>query len=243
MTNQERLENQTGHGATPDHAGKEAPKLIRHTILFVLVAFALGTCSGEGSQGEPTDSSTPAGSVNTTTTAVATNSEPAITTTSEKATAAGTALPILAEHGPTAVVEGREDCRLYPMVDEPTTTRDDDGTVLIRDGRFECTVTNSDPRIAGTAHYTLDMNRWGTSAQDASQVMWGTIRIENDDGAWEADYAGVYTSEWGDVFTALFRGTGAYAGLAYYQWAVETRGPSWPTKGVIFPIEHGPPAP
>jgi hypothetical protein len=96
-------------------------------------------------------------------------------------------------------------------------------------------VTNNDPRIAGTAHYTLDMDRWGTSPADAAQVMWGTIRIENDGGAWEADYVGVYTGKWGDVFAALFTGSGDYEGLSYYQWAVETRGESWPTKGLIFP--------
>ena len=116
-----------------------------------------------------------------------------------------------------------------------TWTTDSDGTALLRDGWFECAVTNNDARIAGTAHYTLNMDQWPMPDEVAAQAMWGTIRIENEGGAWDADYVGVYTDALGDVFTALFTGTGDYAGLAYYQWAVETHGASWPTRGLIFP--------
>ena len=150
-------------------------------------------------------------------------------------TATTSELPAPIAYGPTLLVAGREDCALSPPAVDLTRTTDPDGTIRLRDGRFECAVTNSDPRIAGTAYYTLDMDRWGTSPEDTSQAMWGTIRIENDGGAWEAGYVGVYTNEWGDVFTALFTGSGGYEGLSYYQWAVETYGASWPTKGLVFP--------
>jgi len=110
-----------------------------------------------------------------------------------------------------------------------------DGTMKGRGGEFVCTVTANDPRVAGTAHFTLKMDRWGASIAHGAQVQWGTIRIENTGGAWEGDYAGVYTSATGDVFDVLFKGTGTYAGLSYYRWSFETRGSRWPTQGLIFP--------
>jgi hypothetical protein len=142
-----------------------------------------------------------------------------------------TELPVT--YGPAVLVAGGEDCDLDNV--HATWTTDADGAWLIRGGWFECVVTNNDPRIAGTAHYTLNIDQWAQSDQHLAQVMWGTIRIENDQGAWEADYVGVFTVALGDVFTALFTGSGEYAGLSYYQWAVETHGTSWPTKGLIFP--------
>lgn len=96
-------------------------------------------------------------------------------------------------------------------------------------------MTNNDPRVAGTAHSTLDLDRWGTSDVTSAQVQWGTTRIENEGGTWETEYVGVYTGETGDVVTGLYAGTGDYEGLSYYQWAVETFGASWPTRGLIFP--------
>ncbi len=164
---------------------------------------------------------------------------PAATVTPEAPTAVegdvATADPAaVIEYGPAMLVAGLEDCLLVGTAGAEV-THADDGTTRYRDGSFNCTVTNNDPRISGTAHYTWSADLWGASPQDAAQVQWGTIRIENDGGTWEADYFGIYTGEFGDVVTALFGGTGDYEGLSYYQWAVETFGASWPTRGLIFP--------
>jgi hypothetical protein len=139
------------------------------------------------------------------------------------------------ERGLSVYVEGTDDCELTPMAVEQTETRSEDGTIEWRDGEFVCEVTSNDPRVAGTGYYTSNQNAWGTGPSNASMVQWGTIRIENEGGAWEADYLGVYTSETGDVGASLFTGSGEYEGLSYYRWSFETFGTSWYTKGLIFP--------
>lgn len=137
--------------------------------------------------------------------------------------------------GPSSYVIGREECRIYSMEVPMTENSPAPGVEQGRDGEFVCAVTANDPRVAGTARYTLNQDRWGTGPMDGTLVQWGTIRIENDEGAWDAEHLGVYTSETGDVGAALFTGSGAYRGLSYYRWSFETYGSSWPTKGVIFP--------
>lgn len=210
-------------------------------ILALVAALLLvaGCSSSDETASDTTTTAAPAATVAApatveTTTTEATTTQPGTVTTAEPGPTT-TAVLVPVAHGPTVLVAGREDCQLDPPARVPMTSTDADGTVHFRDGEFECTVVNNDPRIAGTAYYTIDMDRWGASVDDTAQVMTGTIRIENAGGAWEATYVGVYTSEWGDVFTALFTGTGTYEGLTYYQWAVETFGSSWPTKGLIFP--------
>lgn len=210
----------------------------RGLSLLLVLTLALVGCGDSDDEGGVSTST--AANMTTAATTSTTISTPVETTASQPTATATTGLAGPIVYGPTVLVEGWEECRLDPMVRQPTVTTDPDGTVLFRDGRFECTVTNSDPRVAGTAYHTLNMNRWATTK--GSQVAWGTVRIENEGGVWESvEGVAVYTSEWGDVFTALFRGTGDYGGLAYYLWAVETFGPTWPTKGLIFPTDTGPP--
>jgi len=139
------------------------------------------------------------------------------------------------DYGRSRYVVGQEDCELDAMAVDLTWNTAPDGTMKGRGGEFVCAVTANDPRVAGRAHFTLKMDRWGASEAHGAQVQWGTIRIENSDGAWDGAYAGVYTSATGDVFDVLFTGSGAYAGLSYYRWSFETRGSSWETKGLIFP--------
>jgi hypothetical protein len=67
------------------------------------------------------------------------------------------------------------------------------------------------------------------------QLQWGTIRIENEGGAWETEYIGIFSPETGDIGAELYTGTGDYEGLYYYQWVFGTLGFPWPTNGLIFP--------
>jgi hypothetical protein len=154
------------------------------------------------------------------------------TTVAVTTTTTGPAEPVV--RGPSAYVIGREDCKIIGMEVPLTETRPEPGLQKGRDGEFVCTVTNNDPRVAGTSRYTLNQNRWGTGPQNGNIVQWGTIHLENDQGAWDADYLGIYTSETGDVVTSLFTGSGDYEGLSYYRWAISF-GQSWETQGVIFP--------
>ncbi len=154
------------------------------------------------------------------------------TTVAVTTTTTGPVEPVV--RGPSAYVVGREDCQIYGMEVPLTETSPEPDVQKGRDGVFVCTVTNNDPRVAGTARYTLNQNRWGTGPQNGNMVQWGTIRIENDHGAWDADYVGIYTSETGDVGATLFTGSGDYEGLSYYRWSISF-GQSWDTEGLIFP--------
>jgi hypothetical protein len=75
--------------------------------------------------------------------------------------------------------------------------------------------------------------RWGL-------VQWGTVRLENDGGAWEGRAAGVASCpERGDTFVNWYKGTGGYAGLGYFElW---TGHEPWKIQGQIFPGD--PPTP
>jgi hypothetical protein len=44
------------------------------------------------------------------------------------------------------------------------------------------------------------------------------MHLENEVGAWEGSFSGVYTSETGDMLTVWFTGTGGCAGLSYFQF-------------------------
>jgi hypothetical protein len=189
----------------------------QHVPVLLAVLVLSGSCA----------SSDPAQEAGSTVT-VATTTAPAVaSSTLQPPSPTTTTLPSEpVVRGPSAFVIGEEDCQLYAM--EVPMKND-------RDGEFICTVTSNDPRVAGTAHYTLNQQRWGTGPQNGSLVQWGTIRLENENGTWDADFTGVYTTETGDVVAALFMGTGDYEGLSYYRWSFETYGTSWPTKGLIFP--------
>jgi len=200
---------------------------MRSRLWRLLVAAAWLSALLVGCSGEST--TTPSVSASATETAPIPTPEP---TATEGADPTPTAVPDPIDYGVSRFVVGNEDCEMEPLAVSPTWSSD---MMHGRDAEFICTVTANDPRAAGTAHYTWNLDRWGTSEAHGSQVQWGTIRIENDGGAWEAEYVGVYTSATGDVVAANFSGSGDYAGLSYYRWSFETFGTSWPTKGLIYP--------
>ena len=73
----------------------------------------------------------------------------------------------------------------------------------------------TDPRLDGVAFYSGS----GADLADDSWLGWWTLRIVNDDGAWEASFPALFRDpdspeEWGPgVVTALLSGEGAYEGL------------------------------
>lgn len=208
---------------------------MRHRTFLLVTGCLLmvGACGGEA-ENEPTTAASP-----TTIASVATATEvttaPTANETTTVITASTTELPAVVSYGPATLVSGEEFCELNPMIAAGTTTVDADGTIHTRDAEFKCTATNSDPRISGTATYTANLDRWTTTGTDGVQFQWGTIRIENEGGAWETEYIGIFSPETGDIGAELYTGTGGYEGLFYYQWVIGTFGQPWPTKGLIFP--------
>lgn len=81
------------------------------------------------------------------------------------------------------------------------------GTGHSRGGTLRATLTANDPRVAGSVLGTWNSDRWGT-ADSGALVQWGTAVLTNDEGSWEAPYAGVYTTESGDYISRWYVGKG-----------------------------------
>jgi len=67
-------------------------------------------------------------------------------------------------------------------------------------------------------------------------TQWGTVRIENDGGAWEGSGASIFDDR-GDLIALWYWGTGDYAGLAYFE-LIEPQAEGaddWPNQGQILP--------
>jgi len=156
----------------------------------------------------------------------------------------GTAIARPEASGPVAenavaVVTGTAVC---PGLDFTFTT-DPEGTQHVRDDYHadRCTVTTDDPRVSGHRTSTWNIDLWGNvNAGRWGLVQWGTVRLENDGGAWEGRAAGVASyPKRGDIFVNWYKGTGDYAGLGYFElW---TGYEPWEIQGQIFPGD--PPTP
>ena len=124
----------------------------------------------------------------------------------------------------------------------PNWTPDPGGTWQVRDLTVECTDKTDDPRVSGTHTATWGMDVWGALDQGiGAGVQWGTVRLENAGGAWEGRLAGVASLPGrGDIITIWYRGTGGYAGLAYFE-LVTGSPPTWKIQGQVFPGDPPPP--
>lgn len=116
---------------------------------------------------------------------------------------------------------------------EGTVTTDANGASHSRNGTVTYTMTSNDARVSGTVEGSWNSDRWGESAANGAIVQWGTSRLTNEGGSWQAPYSGIYTSETGDIITRWYTGTGAYEGLTFYMWIAGSRDFDW--QGLIFP--------
>ena len=130
----------------------------------------------------------------------------------------------------STLVAGTESCGL----DDGKMSTDADGTEHYRGGSATCSVTNTDPRVAGGAIYTWEKDVWPTN-DGYGQTQWGAGRLENAGGAWVGTYTGIATSETGDILTFWYTGTGGYKGLSYYMWFTVHFTETGQTHGLIFP--------
>jgi hypothetical protein len=116
------------------------------------------------------------------------------------------------------------------------------GTATLEDGvarqRGAVLITNeesSDPRVSGRGTITLNVDAFTGPSGDlgASQIRYGTMRIDNDGGSWEGPFAGRY-SNGRFIQTYWLRGDGEYDGLTYVV-TVGGNGPVWVSEGLIYP--------
>jgi len=164
---------------------------------------------------------------------------PTPTSVPSTAVATPTPTPAPATFGPVTVVTGTSRC---PGLDFVWTT-DAAGTKHVRDDYHadRCTVTTDDPRVSGSRSSTWNLDLWGRLGTSHQLVQWGTQRLENAGGAWEGRATGVaaFPSSPGDIIVNWYRGTGDYAGLAYFElW---TGFDPWVIQGQIFPGDPPPP--
>lgn len=116
------------------------------------------------------------------------------------------------------------------------------GTVTLEDGVFRSrgavlitAEDASDPRVIGRGTITLNVDAYADEggALGARQIRFGTMRLENEDGAWEGRFAG-RLSNGRFIQTYWLVGEGAYNGLTYVVTAGGD-GPVWASEGLIYP--------
>jgi hypothetical protein len=151
-----------------------------------------------------------------------------------------TPLPSPIAWGKAVLVRGLENCGAAAG----TFSTDVSGSTHASGGILHCTERANDPRVSGDVTGTFDFDGWGGSVSSGAEVFTGTVVLKNDEGTWKGRYTGIYTSETGDLWSIWYTGTGAYAGLSYYEWIEEPLGSLvtfYPVTGLIFP--GPPPAP
>jgi hypothetical protein len=95
-------------------------------------------------------------------------------------------------------------------------SEDIDGVHESRAVGYEAVFEASDPRATGRGTMTMDADAYPNAdpvAERGPELSWGTIRFENDDGAWDGGWAafGLGTAASG-VSEFWFAGEGAYEG-------------------------------
>jgi hypothetical protein len=141
--------------------------------------------------------------------------------------------------GPVVWVTGTATC---PVLDLGDFSTDPDGVGHWRGGTVRCITSTDDVRVSGThTTTTWQADWWGDITLPRGElVQWATVRLENQGGAWEGRLTGVASvPDVGDIITIWYTGSGAYAGLSYFElW---TEADPWMLQGLIFPGD--PPTP
>lgn len=117
----------------------------------------------------------------------------------------------------------------------PGVTALDGAIIRVRGNELITLEASSDPRVSGQALITVNYDAYPDpdGLPGATQVRYGQMRLENDEGAWSGTFTGSLTGA-GFLQTYWLEGEGAYEGLSY----VVTAGGSgnvWPSSGLIFP--------
>jgi len=143
-----------------------------------------------------------------------------------------TGVPNAITYGPVAVISGVEHCDMAGLFG--TTSGMGTSIQHSRNGTARCTDNTDDPRVSGDYTAAWNMDYWGTpDGTNGAIVQWGTARLVGAGGSWEGRATGVYSSGAGDTIVTWWTGTGAYAGLTYFE-LVTGSGP-WTIQGQIFP--------
>ena len=117
----------------------------------------------------------------------------------------------------------------------PGTSELDGGVVRVRDNQLITVEVSSDPRVAGQAAITVNFDAYPDASgfAGATQVRFGEMFLENEDGAWAGSFTGSLANG-AFVQTYWLEGSGAYEGYSYVVTAGGS-GNTWRSQGLIFP--------
>ena len=124
--------------------------------------------------------------------------------------------------------------------ESPGTTEMEDRVIRVRDNILVTVEESSDPRVSGRATITVNFDAYADQSgmPGTSQVRFGQMQLENDDGTWTGHFTGSLANG-GFVQTYWLEGAGDYEGLSYVVTA-GGNGNTWRTSGLIFPGEIPP---
>jgi hypothetical protein len=131
-----------------------------------------------------------------------------------------------------------------PATEETTPVSLPDGemTIIREHGAWQLGVNQvSDPRLRGTWILTADFDHYRPpgSADAEIEIVSGTYRIENDDGAWQGSDAFLRSDD--EFWDLALIGEGAYEGLTAIINAYQDQTPCPNTRGFIFEGSVPPP--
>ena len=103
-----------------------------------------------------------------------------------------------------------------------------------RGGVVSLTDKMNDPRVDGTVTFEFSVDLYGVAASE-----WGTMKVENADGAWEGPCTGgVWSDGNGIAWSCWLTGSGDYDGYTYYkQTQMDPTDPHAKVVGVVYPGE------
>lgn len=119
----------------------------------------------------------------------------------------------------------------------PGTSELDGAIIRVRDNELITLEETTDPRTSGRAVITVNFDAYPdpTGLPGATQVRYGQMRLENEDGTWSGYFTGRLSST-GFLQTYWLEGEGAYEGFSYVVTA-GGNGNVWQSSGLIFPGE------
>ncbi len=103
------------------------------------------------------------------------------------------------------------------------------------------TSTMNDPRLSGTFTFPLNVDEYPQPASAVRvEIGWGSIRIENENGAWVGSFSSTLDSKASPEKSLVLyelTGEGAYEGLSVmlFENGHYTTFPDFPVAGAIFP--------
>lgn len=118
-----------------------------------------------------------------------------------------------------------------------------EGVISVRGNVLATIEQSSDPRVAGRAMIVVHFDAYpdAQGRVGATQVRYGSMRLENDDGSWSGRFTGRLIDS-GFLQTYWLAGEGGYEGLSYVVTAGGS-GQTWQSSGLIYPGDIPPMGP